>query len=67
MTNKDIRYRRTNRFGVAQEKLVVWIPVETKERARRLAASRQQNLADVVTPAIEQFADRAERSGAGQP
>ena len=66
MANKDIKYRRTNRFGVAQEKLVIWIPVETKERARRLAVSRQQNLADVVTPAIDQFVEQAERRAGAQ-
>jgi len=56
-----IRYRRTTRAGVEQEKLAAWIPVELKDRLRRVAAARREPMIEAAARAIAEYVDRAEQ------
>jgi hypothetical protein len=52
MANKDTGYRRVTKRGQAEEKMVLWLPVEAKEAVRRLAAERDESMNDTVTEAV---------------
>jgi hypothetical protein len=45
-------YTRADRFGQQREKLVLWLPVELKDRLRQEAARRRMSMGAVAADAI---------------